>query len=310
MHDDKVSVIITCYKYAHFLPYAMDSVLGQTYGNLEVVMVNDGSPDDTDAVMQRYLSDPRVVYVKQENAGQAVAKNNGIRRASGRFIAFLDADDIWEPRKIEMQMPLFNDPDVGIVYARTVFIDESNRYLYSDEDLTREYLRPKAGWVASHLFLDNFVPFSAAVVRRECFDKIGLFDESFRMGIDWDLWLRMAVLYKYDYVNEKLLKYRVGHSGQMSKNLDVREVDTLRIMEQFVRKNPQVLSKKLIRTAMVYTYCNRGYRYRTIDGYKSFAYYLRAIREQWNSWTAYSGMLKLFAYKLLAPLGLAGKRPS
>src|SRR6187431_1459236 len=106
-NDAKVSVVITCYKYAHFLPLAMESVLNQTHHNVEVIMVNDGSPDNTDEVMQRYLSDPRVVYINQANAGQAIAKNNGIKRATGDFVAFLDADDIWELDKLEKQLKLF-----------------------------------------------------------------------------------------------------------------------------------------------------------------------------------------------------------
>jgi glycosyltransferase involved in cell wall biosynthesis len=307
MSEPKVSVVMTCYKYAHFLPFALDSVLGQTYGNVEAVMVNDGSPDNTDEVMQPYLADPRVKYVNQKNAGQAIAKNNGIRNATGEFIAFLDADDIWELNKLEKQMPLFADPEVGIVYSRTRFIDEKNVVLYDDDALTREYLKPQRGWIAPQLFLDNFVPFSATVTRRECFEKVGVFDESFRMGIDWDLWLRMSVPYKYDYVDERLLKYRVGHAGQMSKNLDVREVDTTRIMEKFLELHPNAVPREVVKQAMVYTYCNRGYRYRTIDAAKSLRYYLKALAERPTSWTAMNGIAKLGVYKAGRAVGLFGK---
>lgn len=301
MHDAKVSVIITCYKYAHFLPYAMDSVLGQTHRNLEVIMVNDGSPDNTDEVMQRYLADPRVLYVKQENAGQAVAKNNGIERATGDFIAFLDADDVWALDKLEKQLPLFKTPRVGVVYSRVKYMDESGRPISME---TRDLLAPRSGWIAQHIFKDNLIPFCATIVRRECFDNVGVMDTSFRMGIDWDLWLRMSVHYQFDYVDEPLLTYRVGHAGQMSKNFAVREQDTMRIMQKFIDANPTLLSRSLVQWAFAYSFCNRGYYFRKDDGWRSLSFYLRAIGARWTHVAAYYGILKLVAYKALTPLGL------
>lgn len=301
MQDAKVSVVMTCYKYAHFLPFAMDSVLGQTYRNVELIMINDGSPDNTDEVMQRYLSDPRVVYIKQENAGQTVAKNVGIKAATGEFIAFLDADDIWHPQKLEKQLPLLENPEIGIVYSTMDFINEQGEKIpYRVSELST----PRTGRITEHLFVDNIVPFSAAVARRECFDKVGLMDTSLRMAIDWDLWLRMSVFFLFDFVDEPLLSYRVGHAGQMSKNYFVREKDTMRIMQQFIAKNPGLLPQDLINWTMAYSCCNRGYRFRSVDGWKSLSYYLQAIRWRWNHGSAYAGILKLAGYKALAPLGL------
>lgn len=301
MRDSKISVVITCYKYAQYLPFAMDSALGQTHRNIEVIMVNDGSPDNTDEVMQRYLSDRRVIYVKQENAGQAIAKNNGIKRASGDFIAFLDADDIWALDKLEKQLPLFENPQVGVVYCRVNYIDEQGKPI---ERNMHSLLEPRSGWIVQHIFLDNLVPFCAAVVRRECFDRVGVMDPSFRMGIDWDLWLRMSVHYQFEFVDEALLTYRVGHSGQMSKNFLVREQDTMRIMQKFLAANPQLLPRSLVQWALAYSFCNRGYYFRREDGWKSLRFYLRAIGARWNHGTAYYGVLKLIGYKVLAPLGL------
>jgi glycosyltransferase involved in cell wall biosynthesis len=301
MQDAKVSVVITCYKYAHYLPLAMDSVLRQTHRNVEVIMVNDGSPDNTDEVMQRYLSDPRVVYIKQENAGQAVAKNNGIARATGDYIAFLDADDIWADDKLAKQLPLFANPQVGVVYCRVNYMDENGKpYALQPRDL----LEPKSGWIVQHLFKDNLIPFCAAVVRRDCFAEVGVMDTSFRMGIDWDLWLRMSVKYQFAYVDEALLNYRVGHSGQMSKNFLVREQDTMRIMRQFIDNHPGLVAPAQIRWAMAYSYCNRGYYFRVDDAGKSLSFYLKAIRERWFHGQAYLGIAKMMAIQVLKPLGL------
>lgn len=294
----RVSVIITCYKYAHFLPQAMASALGQTHRNIEVVVVNDGSPDNTDEVMQQYVGDPRVVYIKQENAGQAVAKNNGIRAATGDFISFLDADDIWELTKLERQLPLFADPKVGIVYSGMSYMDEEGRPIAGPA--VADMSRPRSGRITQALFVDNIVPFSSAVVRRECFEKCGGMDTSYRMAIDWDLWLRMSVHYEFAYVDAPLLRYRLGHAGQMSKNLHVREKDTMRIMQTFIAANPELLPRKLVRWVMAYSYCLWGYRSRRTDGWKSLRCYLQAIRWRWTHATAYVGIAKLMVYKLLA----------
>jgi len=291
----KVSVVMTCYKYAQYLPGAIESVLEQTYGNVEVIMVNDGSPDNTDEVMQRYLPDPRVKYLKQPNSGQTIAKNNGIRAATGEYIAFLDADDIWRRDKLAKQMPLFDAPEVGIVYSTMEFIDDAGaRVPYEASPLST----PRAGRITEALFVDNIVPFSAAVARRECFDKVGVMDDTLKMAIDWDLWLRMSVHFSFAFVDEPLLLYRVGHPGQMSKNYFVREKDTMRIMQKFVAANPRLLPRDLVRWTMAYSCCNRGYNFRAVDGWKSLQFYLQAIGWRWNHGTAYLGIAKLAAFKL------------
>jgi glycosyltransferase involved in cell wall biosynthesis len=275
-------------------------VLQQTYRNIEAIVVNDGSPDNTDEVMQPYLSDSRVVYIKQQNAGQAVAKNNGIAKATGEFIGFLDADDIWEPNKIERQLPLFARPEVGVVYCRVNYMDENGAPLPME---VRDLLAPRRGKITAHIFKDNLIPFCAAVVRRECFDRVGVMDTSFRMGIDWDLWLRMSVHYEFDYVDEPLLRYRVGHSGQMSKNFLVRYEDTMRIMRQFLDTNPGLLPAGLVSWSLAYSYCNRGYYFRSHDAWKSLGFYLKAIRARWHHGAAYFGIVKLGAFKVLSPFG-------
>jgi hypothetical protein len=129
-------------------------------------------------------------------------------------------------------------------------------------------------------------------------------DPSFRMGIDWDLWLRMSVHYQFDYVDEPLLSYRVGHSGQMSKNYAVREQDTMRIMQKFIDANPALLPKAAVRWAFAYSFCNRGYYFRRYDRWKSLRFYLKAIGARWNHMGAYIGILKWAGFMVLAPLGL------
>ena len=286
-----ISIVITCYNYANYVADAIFSALGQTYENFEIIIVNDGSTDNSEEVISRFLDDPRIKYIKQKNAGQANAKNTGIRNAKGDFMAFLDADDMWEPDKLEKQVRLFNNPNVGVVYSRARYIDGNGNPL--DFKLQNKYLRPRSGKVTEWLIFDNFVPFSSSVVRRECFEKVGLFDESLKMGIDWDLWLRISVHYEFDYVDEPLLLYRMGHVGQMSRNGEMRQRCSDKIMEKFLGEHSGVVDSRVLKAAMYYTYWSRGYHWQFEDKEKSLKYYLRAIRCNPCRMAAYKGIIKM-----------------
>ncbi len=301
-----ISVVITCYNYGKYLSGALDSVLSQSLSDYEIVLVNDGSTDDTDKIVRSYLRKGRFVYVKQENKGQARAKNVGILRSRGRFVAFLDADDLWAEDKLEKQMALFDKKEAGVVYSGLRYIDEEGNKL---PDQPREgCLAFRSGYVVNYLFMDNFVPFSASIVRRECFEKVGLFDETLSMGIDWDLWLRISVYYKFEYVDEPLLIYRKGHTGQMSKNTEVRHACSDIIMDKFLKANPELLPKEVVRKAYGYTYCNRGYYYRHLDPIKALKYYFRAIKTRTYIVAALKGVVKTVLLNFPIGGNLFGKR--
>ncbi len=292
-----VSVVITCYNYGRYLSGAIGSVLEQTYSDFEIIVVDDGSTDDTEQVVRQFLDNPRIRYIRQENAGQANAKNTGIKNSSGTFIAFLDADDRWCPEKLEKQMSCFVNREVGVVYCRAKYLDEEDKEFFYTT--VSPYLQPRRGKVTTWLFLDNFVQFSSSVVRKECFEKFGVFDETLGMGIDWDLWLRISTGYTFDFVDEPLFYYRVGHSGQMSKNVEVRQHCSDRIMKQFLTNYPNAVDEKTRREAYYTTFCNRGNHYRSIDRKKSYTFFLRAIRIVPFNKEAYKGILKnLIRYDL------------
>lgn len=296
-----VSVVITCYNYARYLPFAVESVLRQSYPHYEVVIVNDGSTDSTDEVVKGYLSNPQIKYVKQNNLGQANAKNTGIKNANGDFIAFLDADDLWEETKLGKQLLLFSDPNVGVVYSRARYINENGEDI--NFQLSGKYLKPRSGDVTESLFIDNFVPFSSSVVRKKCLEQFGGFDETYRMGIDWDLWLRISTGYKFMYVDEPLLLYRLGHSGQMSRDAMERQRCSDRIMENFTRKYPAAISTKTLTKAKAYTYCSRARFLRGLDLRNSSYLYMEVIKERPGHFAAYRGLLKnaLIGLKLTKP---------
>lgn len=270
-----VSVVITTYNYAVYLPTAVESVLNQTNKNLEIIIVNDGSTDNTDKVIIPYLKDKRIKYIKQKNAGQAVAKNCGIRNSGGDYIAFLDADDYWMPEKLEKQMPLFTkDGELGIVYSKAKWIDSKNNVIKINYN---NIFKPRAGKVSDFLIVDNFIPFSSSMVKKECFKKVGLFDEKLEMAIDWDLWLRMSIYYKVSFVDEELITYRVGHPGQMSKNQEKRLKQAESIRSNFIKNNPNAITKKDLKKALAYRYKRIGDYYQNIDKEKSIHYNLKSL---------------------------------
>jgi glycosyltransferase involved in cell wall biosynthesis len=286
----KVSVVVTCYNYGGYLGECLNSVLSQSYSDLEIILVNDGSTDQSAEVARAFLNEPRVRYIEQENAGQARAKNVGIAHSTGEFVAFLDADDAWEREKLKKQIPLFGDPRIGVVYSLARYVDAEGR----EVELDRSHLsfHPHAGNVTRELFMDNFVPFSSSVVRKEILDRAAGFDERLKMGIDWDLWLRLSLSWTFGYVDDALLVYRVGHPGQMSKNTVVRHRCVDRIMASFLERYPGVLPQGDIRKAFAYTHANRGYHYSDIEPGVSIANYLRAIRLSPLYFAAYRGIIR------------------
>ena len=274
MKSDKlVSVVIATYNMSQFLPMAVKSVLEQTYENLEVHVVDDGSTDHTRESVRGFTVDKRVKYHYQTNQGQASAKNRGIRESKGEYIAFLDADDMWMSKKLERQLPLFDDAGViGVVYSSGTSINEEGEVIPPGE---WNYF---IGKITGRLLIANCVPFDSAVVRRECFETIGLFDESLRMGIDYDLWLRISTKYEFGYLNEPTFIYRVW-SGQMSRNYIGRYEWGIKIMRDFLKKHPNLVDEDTIREAWAHTYVGRGSCWANFgkDRLKAFKDYLRAL---------------------------------
>jgi glycosyltransferase involved in cell wall biosynthesis len=282
-----VSVVIATYNMARFLPLAVRSVLDQTYRQVEVLVVDDGSQDDTRALIQPLLDDRRVRYLYQENRGQAAAKNHGVREARGAYIAFLDADDLWVPEKLESQLPLFEASEkTGVVYSRIAYVDEAGR-----RNGAPEYSLHR-GRVSDQLLVFNFVGFGTSVVRRECFERLGHFDESMRMGIDYDLWLRFSTEYEFDYVDCPLLLYRLW-AGQMSNNCRRRYSSGIAIMTRFLERFPDTVQPTWQRKAWAHTYVGYGRCVRDTHGgvLAAARLYMRALRHQPTYAAAWKGLV-------------------
>lgn len=209
-----VSVVIPAFNYAHFLPTAMASVLGQTWPHLELILVDDGSTDQTPAVAAAQ-TDPRFRYVRQENAGLSAARNTGIGAARYPFVAFLDADDLWHPHFLERVMGAFAEREerFAMVASQTVRMDPEGRvtqHRHGNPEPDRE--------LTIRDFLIRNRPLSSSVViRKAAFEKCGLFDTSLRSSEDRDMWIRLTRHYRAWFIGQPLGQVR-RHPANMSKN--------------------------------------------------------------------------------------------
>jgi glycosyltransferase involved in cell wall biosynthesis len=230
-----VSVVIPTYNCAPYLPRAVESALGQTFAPVEVIVVDDGSTDDTAQVLAPY--EGRIQYIRQANRKLPGARNTGIRHARGELIAFLDADDWWLPEKLERQVPLLLDnPDVGMVHSDFVFYDEPDGRYRPSNSPGHELV----GRCRPRLLLGNAINVCTAVVRRECFDRAGLFNEGLVGGLeDYDLWLRVARHYEFAYVPQVLAGYR-RHGDNMSRHRLRMDQAELAIAQRELKADPSL----------------------------------------------------------------------
>jgi len=285
-----VSVIVPSYNMAHFLPEAVQSALAQSYPNLEVLIVDDGSTDDTPQVVRQWEGNPRVRVHRQANGGLSDARNQGIALTRGPFIALLDADDTWATDKLAQQMRLFaGRPEVGVVYSDVALMDPEGK------PLPRGPMRMHRGWISGALLIENFVPASSAVARRECFERHGGFDTRLRTGEDYDMWLRLSPHYQFDFVPEPAIHYRIW-GGQMSKDYRARYETGIRTMERFLANNPDVVERAAVRRAWAHTYTGRGNvtLWRGRDRFGALRDYARALSFQPGYWPAWRAILRSF----------------
>ncbi len=218
----KVSIIMPILNGQKYMGEAIESILNQTCQDFELIIVNDGSTDGTADQIQYYMSRANVrCIVHPTRQGVARSVNDGIRESHGEFISFLDHDDVWFPEFLETQMAHLRDhPDVGMVHSDFQTIDADGNILEASVATCRNRQRP-SGHVFRELFLDSFIVGNSVLIRKECFERLGGFDEVIRWG-DYHMWMRIARHYKVDYTPKVLTKYR-QHGTQHSKGFSVED---------------------------------------------------------------------------------------
>ena len=206
----QVSVIIPTYNRARIIKEAVDSVLAQDFKDFELIVVDDGSTDNTSSVLAPYGDDIRIHF--QENKGVSAARNRGIAEASGQFIAFLDSDDLWLPQKLTTQVEFFNQtPDALICQTEEVWIRNGIRV-----NPKKRHKKPSGMIFEPSLALCLVSP-SAVMIRRELLDSAGGFDETLPVCEDYDLWLRISSRFPVYLIEIPLIIKRGGHDDQLSK---------------------------------------------------------------------------------------------
>ncbi|MBW4027397.1 glycosyltransferase family 2 protein [Acidipila rosea] len=255
LHQPLVSVIIPTFNRSGLLTQAVDSVLRQTYTNVEIIVVDDGSTDDTQVVLAPYLG--RISYHLQANSGVAKARNTGITLCHGDYICFLDSDDAWAPNKLDRQVDfLARYPAYGLLATEIAGVDQLGQRV--DRSKSEMYTIHN-GFVLEHLLFANWIQTSTVMIRRECLQRIGGFDEEVgQFGEDWLLWMRIASEYQIYFLPEPLTYYRV-HQTSLSSYMPESQYDSLMSildkLEQleYFKKNPHLISKARYRISF-----NRG----------------------------------------------------
>ncbi len=221
----EVSVIIPTYNSAQYVVEAVESVLAQTYQDFEILVIDDGSTDETAQMMRRYQTPVR--YIHQQKGGVAVARNRGIQESQGRYVAFLDADDTWLPHKLERQIEaLRQQPHDQVCYSAFTIVD-------SDLNLISLSQGQRRGSTLEDLLTRGNVIGSICTVvcERTLFDLVGGFDPVLSQCADWDMWVRLAAQTEFLYVDEPLVTYR-QHDASMSRNAPLLEYDSLQVLSK------------------------------------------------------------------------------
>ncbi|MDD5633967.1 MAG: glycosyltransferase [Candidatus Omnitrophica bacterium] len=229
--NPKVSIIIPAYNKAELTVKTVDSVLRQTYNNIEIIVVDDGSTDDTH---QRLISyGDKIVYIHKENGGACSARNLGIKAAKGEYIGILDCDDLYLPEKVEISVKyLEENMEAGFVSTVAYLIDETEQ-VQGIHCLGRN---KGTGWITKKLLAGNFVCNSTVIVRKSCLDLVGLFDETIFFPADWDMWLRLSENFKAGYINVPLSMYRTTGS-YLARHLDQSKKEELIVLEKAFKRN-------------------------------------------------------------------------
>jgi glycosyltransferase involved in cell wall biosynthesis len=218
-----VSVIIPTYNRGWILKEAIDSVLSQDFTDFELIVVNDGSTDNTQDILSSYKED--IIVLKQNNKGVSSARNRGIVSASGQFIAFLDSDDFWLPKKLSIQVDFFNaNPDALICQTEEKWLRNGIRVN------PKKRHKKLSGDIFEHSLYLCLVSPSAVMIKRSLFEKTGMFDESLPACEDYDMWLRVSCKYPVSLIDNPLIIKRGGHADQLSRSsgLDRYRIQSLK----------------------------------------------------------------------------------
>lgn len=228
-----VSVVIPAYNAAKFLSASLESITNQTYDNLEIIIINDASTDDTSAVIREWVKKDRRIksYDNEINLGIGATRTKGIQLSAGKYICWQDADDISLPNRVELQAKYLDEHiNVGVVGGYMQFFDEKGDGQIRSYDESDRALRKT-------IFRYNPVAQPASMVRRECYEKVGYYDESYTVSEDLEMLLRIGTKYEFANVSQVILKYRQSSTSLTRANLKKMEQATLALRLKYVKSS-------------------------------------------------------------------------
>jgi len=270
-----VSIVIPVFNGGQFLRQTIDSALAQTYQPTEIIVVDDGSTDESPLILKGYES--HIMVVTQANAGVAAARNTGVSRSHGEWVAFLDQDDLWDARKLQVQLSHADEND-DLIHCNRGEIDSCGR-------IVRPYrMKPNHDKTSrlADIILGHNISVCTAVVRRRALNAVGAFDPANRFGTDdWQLWLTLAATgHRFHYIDEVLSSYR-RHLHNASLNVDSMVSGALYALKRTQEKFPQAFGYDVMRACkarMKFTFFDAGYTLVTREAYASAArYFWRSV---------------------------------
>lgn len=247
---NRVSVIILTYQSAQFIRETIESVLAQTYKDYEIIVVDGRSTDGTMEILESYGN--RIRIAVQDSKGIASARNIGILLSEGEYVAFVDSDDLWLPEKLAIQVTFLDkEPSrVGLVYSDAFLFpeDDASKSSYLANKRAFQIGKPHKGKVGGQLFVENFIPASTVVIRKSCFEKVGLFDESLMLCEDIDMWTRIAESFEIDFQHLVLAKIRL-HLGSATSNREQLLKSQIILENKIMTMMPHLLEKSNLKSA-------------------------------------------------------------
>jgi len=231
-----ISVIIPTFNRSSTIERAIKSVLNQTYKNLEIIVIDDGSTDNTENLLQ---NNPQVKYIKQTNAGVSAARNKGIKYSEAEWIAFLDSDDEWLPEKLYLQMKLLQEtPDFQCVYGEEIWIRNNVR--------VNQMTKHKKG--GGDQFLQSvklcIIAPSSVLLKKSIFESIGTFREDYPVCEDYDLWLKLTSLYDIGFVEGPIINKYGGHPDQLSTKFVAMDYYRIKSIDWILRNRELTKDKR------------------------------------------------------------------
>lgn len=240
MPNPRVSVIMNCYNSSTYLREAINSVYAQTYNDWEIIFWDNASTDNSAEIAKSY--DEKLRYFHAEKTVPlGNARNLAIEKARGEFIAFLDCDDVWLPEKLEKQIGfLESHDDVAMVYSDIVSIDENGKLIESYLK-NRKFYR---GEIFEKLLVYNFIPILTVILRKKVLDEVGMFDASYMIDEDYELFLRISESHKIDFLNAPLAKYRI-HGNNLCKKEDILVKEQFQILDYWMDRKDMGMNVRL-----------------------------------------------------------------